>query len=110
MADLTVNRHFVIRDLGEVDKKDVGWLKSNQRITVDNFDHAWHAVKQGLGYRRIPKHIIENNDNDDNVVIINVEHASCYQVPLHLVLAKGAKTGPAARCLYTLLFASVNER
>ncbi len=26
------------------EKKDVGWLKSSQRITVDNFDHAFGAV------------------------------------------------------------------
>ena len=44
---------IVVRDLGSVeklaDKKDVGWLKSSQRITVDNFDHAFGAVEQGVG-------------------------------------------------------------
>ncbi|MCW8864893.1 MAG: LysR family transcriptional regulator [Colwellia sp.] len=109
LADLTVNRQIVVRDLGKNDKKNVGWLKSNQRITVDNFDHAWQAVKQGLGYCRFPKHIIENY-SDEQVVILNIEYANCYQVPLHLTLPKGAKTGPAAKNIYQLLLTSVNQR
>jgi DNA-binding transcriptional LysR family regulator len=109
LADLTMNRQIVLRDLGESDNKDVGWLKSNQRITVDNFDHAWQATKQGLGYCRLPKHILENR-NDPEMVVLNVEHSSCYQVPLHLTLPKGARTGPAAKYLYQLLLSSITER
>ncbi|BBB29844.1 LysR family transcriptional regulator [Neptunomonas japonica] len=109
LADLAMNRQIVVRDLGESDSLDVGWLKSNQRITVDNFDHAWQAAKQGLGYCRLPKHVIESH-NDPEMLILNVEHASYYQVPLHVTLPKNAKTGPAAKRLYELLLASVNER
>jgi len=109
LADLTGNRQVVVRDLGSVDKRNVGWLKSNQRITVDNFDHAWQAVKQGLGYCRLPEHVIENF-NDEEIVILDIEYSNCYQVPLHLTLPKGAKTGPAAKSMYQLLKASVNER
>ncbi|QFI39166.1 LysR family transcriptional regulator [Moritella marina ATCC 15381] len=109
LADLTVNRQIVIRDLGVEDNIDVGWLKSSQRITVDNFDHAWQAVKQGLGYCRLPKHIVEQN-KDCDIVVLNVEYSNCYHVPLHLTLPKGAKTGSAAKGLYYLLLASVDER
>jgi len=109
LADLTVNRQIVIRDLGVVDNIDVGWLKSSQRITVDNFDHAWQAVKQGLGYCRLPLHIVEQH-KDINVVVLHVEYSNRYHVPLHLTLPKGAKTGPATKGLYQLLLASVDER
>ncbi len=109
MADLAVNRQIVIRDLGESEKRDVGWLKSNQRITVDNFDHAVQAIKLGLGYCRIPEHIIESQ-NDPDLVILKVEHSNSYHVPLHLALPKADKTGSAAKCLYGLLLALVNER
>jgi len=108
VADMAVNCQIVIRDLGESDKQDVGWLKSNQRITVDNFDHAWQAVKQGLGYCRLPKHIIETHQ-DKEIVVLHVTHSSCYEVPLHLTLPKGEKTGPAAKSMYELLLASVNK-
>lgn len=109
LVDLAMNRQIVVRDLGESDNKDVGWLKSNQRITVDNFDHAWQATKQGLGYCRVPRHVIESH-NDPEMLTLDVEHSSCYQVPLHLTLPKGAKTGPAAKRLYQLLLASISER
>lgn len=109
LADLATNCQIVIRDLGENKKQNVGWLKSNQRITVDNFDHAWQATQQGLGYCRLPLHTIESKQ-DDNMVILDIEDAHSYQVPLHLTLPKGAKTGPAAKCLYQLLLNSVKER
>mgnify|MGYP001593322830 CR=1 FL=1 len=109
LADLATNRQIIVRDLGEVDKKNVGWLKSNQRVTVDNFDHAWQAIKQGLGYCRLPKHVIDNY-SDEEVVILNIEHSNSYQVPLHLTLPKGEKTGPAAKSIHQLLLASINER
>lgn len=112
LADLTINRQIVLRDLGDLEQsenRDVGWLKSNQRITVDNFDHAWQAVKQGLGYCRLPKHVIDDY-NEDEVVILDVEHASSYHVPLHVTLTKGAKSGPSAKRFYQLLLDSVNQR
>ena len=109
LADLTTSRQIVIRDLGLDNKQNVGWLKSNQRITVDNFDHAWQATKQGLGYCRLPLHLIEHH-NDKDMVILDIEGSTSYQVPLHLTLPKGAKTGPAAKCLYQLLINSIATR
>ncbi|OED63401.1 LysR family transcriptional regulator [Vibrio splendidus ZS-139] len=100
---------IVVRDLGSVEKltekKDVGWLKSSQRITVDNFDHAFGAVEQGVGYCRLPKNIVESRGSD-KLTVLNVENGSGYQVPLHLTLPKGAKTGPAAKRFYELLLES----
>ncbi|WGS60020.1 LysR family transcriptional regulator [Vibrio lentus] len=105
---------IVVRDLGAqasqgskklAEKKDVGWLKSSQRITVDNFDHAFGAVEQGVGYCRLPKHIVESRGSD-KLTVLNVENGSGYQVPLHLTLPKGAKTGPAAKRFYELLLES----
>ncbi|MGR6839981.1 LysR family transcriptional regulator [Aliivibrio wodanis] len=109
LSDLITNNQIVIRDLGLDNKQNAGWLKSNQRITVDNFDHAWQATKQGLGYCRLPLHIIEHH-NDKNMIILDIEGSTSYQVPLHLTLPKGAKTGPAAKCLYQLLIKSVQTR
>lgn len=101
---------IVVRDLGSVeklaDKKDVGWLKSSQRITVDNFDHAFGAAEQGVGYCRLPKHIVDSRGSD-KLTVLNVENGRGYHVPLHLTLPKGVKTGPAAKRFYELLLESV---
>lgn len=103
---------IVVRDLGSVeklaDKKDVGWLKSSQRITVDNFDHAFAAVEQGVGYCRLPKHIVDSRGSD-KLTVLNVENGCGYHVPLHLTLPKGVKTGPAAKRFYELLLESASR-
>ncbi|MDC5849762.1 LysR family transcriptional regulator [Vibrio europaeus] len=106
MADFATHCQVVIRDLGatqiENKEQNVGWLKANQRITVDNFDHAFRAVEQGVGFCRLPEHIIKLR-NTGQFKVLKVEHNERYQVPLHITLPKGAKTGPAAKCFYELL-------
>ncbi|MGF1692947.1 LysR family transcriptional regulator [Photobacterium kagoshimensis] len=113
LADMSTVTQIVIRDLGreihQSDKQDVGWLKSRQRITVDNFDHAFRAVEQGVGYCRLPEHVVQSRKND-SVVVLKVENAEQYQVPLHLTLPKGAKTGPAAKTFYDILLRSARSR
>lgn len=113
LTELSTVSQIVIRDLGgETDKnskQDVGWLKSRQRITVDNFDHAFRAVGQGVGFCRLPEHIVKSR-TDDKIVVLNIESAERYQVPMHLTLPKGAKTGPAAKCFYDMLLNAASKR
>ncbi|MGR5154846.1 LysR family transcriptional regulator [Photobacterium swingsii] len=113
LADMSTTTQIVIRDLGrtlhQFGKQDVGWLKSRQRITVDNFDHAFRAVEQGVGYCRLPEHLVQSRQND-SVIVLKVENADQYQVPLHLTLPKGAKTGPAAKNFYDILLRSASSR
>lgn len=113
LADMSTTTQIVIRDLGRTlhqsGTQDVGWLKSRQRITVDNFDHAFRAVEQGVGYCRLPEHVVQSRQND-SVVVLKVENAKQYQVPLHLTLPKGAKTGPAAKTFYEILLRSASSR
>ncbi|MCG9733843.1 LysR family transcriptional regulator [Pseudoalteromonas shioyasakiensis] len=106
IQDLAIHSQIVIRDLGRFsstfDGKNVGWLKANQRITVDNFDHAFRATEQGLGFCRLPEHIIRKRYTE-KLKIIKVEHNEKYQVPLHITLPKRSKTGLAARTFYEIL-------
>tara|TARA_Y100001956_G_C4068027_1_gene162588 strand:- start:328 stop:882 length:555 start_codon:yes stop_codon:yes gene_type:complete len=108
VADFATHCQIVVRDLGASSEGlSVGWLKANQRITVDNFDHAFRAVEQGVGFCRLPEHVIKQR-NQGQLAVLSVEQSDCYQVPLHLTLPKGVKTGPAAKCFYELLLAMVN--
>jgi len=106
IQDLAIHSQIVIRDLGSssstVEGKNVGWLKANQRITVDNFDHAFRATEQGLGFCRLPEHIIRKR-NSEKLKIIKIEQNEKYQVPLHITLPKRSKTGLAAKTLYEML-------
>jgi len=106
MADFATCCQIVIRDLGGSGEPDseqnVGWLKARQRITVDNFDHAFRAIEQGVGFSRLPEHLIQQR-NTGQLKVLKVEQNERYQVPLHLTLPKGSKTGPAAKAFYELL-------
>jgi DNA-binding transcriptional LysR family regulator len=112
MADFATHCQVVVRDLGadvaERREQNVGWLKANQRITVDNFDHAFRAVEQGVGFCRLPEHIIKQR-NRGQLTVLKVEQNGKYQVPLHITLPKGAKTGPAAKCFYELLLENAKQ-
>lgn len=112
MEDLLTVTQIVVRDLGRhglIEKHNVGWLKSQQRITVDSFDHASQAVQQGLGFCRMPEHMLAQLDSTQ-IVQLPLQGGACYQVPMHLVLPKMGRTGPAATALYQLLLASANRR
>lgn len=110
--DLLTQTQIIVRDLGHIkdpNEQDVGWLKSQQRLTVDNFDHAWAAVNQGLGFCRIPDHKLASL-NTTQVKQLPLVGGSRYQVPIHLSLPKGVQTGPAATALYKLLLADASRR
>ncbi|WP_114764909.1 LysR family transcriptional regulator [Vibrio rhodolitus] len=111
LADFATTCQIVVRDLGESSntKRDVGWLKSRQRITVDNFDHALRAVEQGVGYCRLPLHMLKQSQKQ-TITVLNIEHSQRYQVALHITLPKGANTGPAALSLYQKLLESAQTR
>lgn len=108
--DLVSATQIVVRDSGAVsDKQDAGWLKSHQRITVDNFDHALNAVRSGIGFCRVPSHLLSTIDKNQ-LVQLNMLGGTRFQVPVHLVAPKEGQTGPAAMALYDLLLHTATER
>jgi len=112
ISDLAIHSQIVIRDLGAQysgsETKNVGWLKANQRITVDNFDHAFRAIELGLGFCRVPEHVIKKRNNK-MLKVIKIEQNEKYQIPLHITLPKGIKTGAAAKIFYEMLLLKANE-
>lgn len=107
--DLLTETQVVVRDLGadpttdiSDDSQNVGWLMSQRRLTVDNFDHAWQAVNDGLGFCRLPDHKLAQLDTT-NLVQIPLMGGSRYQVPMHLTAPKAELTGRAAKQLYDML-------
>ena len=112
LADLKTETQIVIRDPtsnADEEGENVGWLKSEQRLTLDNFEQALVAVKAGIGFCRLPQHMIEMN-NDNKITCLNLEYSKSYQIPTHLTLPKGDETGPAAKRLYEILLESADSR
>ena len=101
-----------VRDAGGAnrpgDSLDVGWLKGQQRMTVDNFEQAMYAVEAGVEFCRLPEHLL-NGNKSEKLTVLGVEGSNCYQVPVHILLPKGPKTGPAARKLYQLIISQAQK-
>lgn len=111
-SELVNTTQIVLRDLGNQDNtqgENVGWLKPQRRITVDNFDYAIDAVSSGLGFCRLPEHMIKRINNPD-IITLRIYEGFDYQVPLHITLPKGEETGPAARALFELLIQDASKR
>lgn len=111
-SELVNTTQIVLRDLGNQDNtqgENVGWLKPQRRITVDNFDYAIDAVSSGLGFCRLPEHMIKRINNPD-IITLRIYEGFDYQVPLHITLPKGEETGPAARALFELLMQDASKR
>lgn len=111
-SELMNTTQIVLRDLGNEGSflgENMGWLRTQRRITVDNFDYALEAVKSGLGFCRLPEHMIKRF-SDAGISILNVQEGFDYQVPLHITLPKGEETGPAARELFHLLLKDASLR
>lgn len=111
-SELVNTTQIVLRDLGSENStqgENVGWLKPQRRITVDNFDYAIDAVSSGLGFCRLPEHMIKRLNNPD-IITLSVHEGFDYQVPLHVTLPKGEDTGPAARALFDLLMQDASGR
>lgn len=109
--DLLVETQIVVRDLGadnSNEEENAGWLKAQRRITVDSFDHAINAVLSGLGFCRVPEHMLEKLDN--KVTALEIQGGSRFQIPVHLVAPKEASTGIAAKQLYEILLADARKR
>jgi DNA-binding transcriptional LysR family regulator len=115
MGDFTNETQIVLRDLGSADKEqmqddmNVGWLKAKRRITVDTFDVALQAVKNGLGFTRIPLYMYDKLENND-LVKLQVAGANCYQIPVHITLPKGVDSGPATLELYDLIIETASAQ
>lgn len=99
---LSQHLQIVIRDSARKPVEQEGWLKAEQRWTVDHFAEALALVEAGLGFCWLPPHITQANPQ---LTTLSLAGSSRRQGQLYLVLPKDEKTGPCARLLYDLILA-----
>lgn len=94
---------IVIRDTAQKPLEQQGWLKAEQRWTVNNFNEALQLVEAGIGFCWLPPFVATQSQN---LVELQLAGGSHRTGSTYLVLPKDEKTGPCARLLYDML---VNE-
>ncbi|PTB90102.1 LysR family transcriptional regulator [Pseudidiomarina aestuarii] len=95
---------IVIRDTAREPVEQEGWLKAEQRWTVDHFAEALQLVEAGIGFCWLPPFVTR-----DRAVLtqLTLEGSRRRQGSLYLVLPKNEKTGPCARLLYQLMLTTL---
>lgn len=94
---------IVIRDTG-IAKSSGGWLKAEQRWTIDNFYEAIEILESGVGFCWLPEHVAKKQLENNQLRKINIEGFTGRQVPLHLVIPDRDNQGPASKCLEQLFY------
>ncbi|MFK5915086.1 MAG: LysR family transcriptional regulator [Woeseiaceae bacterium] len=101
--DLAQHTHVVIRDSGQIETLDVGWLSSQDRWTVSSIDSALSAVEKGLGYGWLPSNRLIEAYGDGSLKPLHLEQGSTYKAFLFLSFAHPKNIGPATRELANII-------
>lgn len=97
---LSQHLQIVIRDTARKPVEAEGWLRAEQRWTVNSFNEALQLVEAGLGFCWLPPFITAHSNQ---LKELRLEGSSHRAGGMYLVLPKDEKTGPCARLLYDLL-------
>lgn len=104
LNELSQHLQIVIRDTASK-PKDVGWLRAEQRWTVNNFFEAIDILKSGIGFCWLPVFLIEDLVKTGVLVSLRIPLSSARVVPLALITPKEETLGPGSRQLRELLLA-----
>lgn len=99
--DLKQYRQIVVRDSGIKRKQDTGWLGSEQRLTVTNFNLSVQALLRGIGYAFIPTHLAAPHISNGQLKQLSIGGERTIQ--LYLTLASEDGAGPAAKAMQEIL-------
>lgn len=97
---------IVIRDTAQKPLEQQGWLKAEQRWTVNNFNEALQLVEAGIGFCWLPPFITAQSEQ---LVELKLAGGSHRTGSTYLVLPKNDKTGPCARLLYDMLVSELTN-
>ncbi len=108
-ADLAQHTHVVIRDSGQHEKMDAGWLSSQDRWTVSSIDSALSAIEHGLGFGWLPSNRLVEALGDGHLKPLLLEQGSNYKGFLVMSFGHPQNIGPATRELASIIKNTVEK-
>ncbi|MFI8479551.1 LysR family transcriptional regulator [Pseudomonas sp. NPDC078700] len=101
--DLQTHMQVVIRDSGRLQPRDVGWLGAEHRWTVASLATAATFVSNGLGFAWLPRHIIERELKDGQLLPLRLDQGGTRNPSFYLYTDKEKPLGPATQILIELI-------
>ncbi len=107
LDDQTLAEHLqiVIKDTGQVEKNDSGWLKAERRWTVSNFHEAITILNQGLGFCWVPAHYVTPLIAQGTLHQLSLQGSSHRRAAINLIIPNRDQQGPASQLLEQLILA-----
>ncbi len=96
--DLAEHRQIVMRDSGS-DRRDAGWLGSDQRWTVSHMSTSVDMVCRGLGIAWLPTTWVDTLIVEEKLKILPLREEGKRLTPLYLAYSDFDRQGPAAQFL-----------
>ncbi len=103
LSDLSHHLQIVIKDSGKRPQELSGWLKADQRWTVNNFHEAIGVLLSGLGFAWIPLHLIEPLLAQGRLHRLTLQESSHRKLFTYLVAPNLERLGPSATLLMECL-------
>jgi len=96
-------RQIVVRDSGSLRRMDSGWLGAEQRWTVSTFEESLELVRRGLAFAFLPRHLLQGNPHDHELVELPLEMGGERSVFSNLVFTDRENAGPGTLALAELV-------
>ncbi len=104
--ELSQQLQIVIRDTAVKPQEHMGWLKAEQRWTVDNFYEAVEILQLGLGFCWLPDFVAQPQLDTGQLCRLPLKQSTERLVPMSLLAPQEETLGPGSRQLRQLLLAA----
>ena len=104
--ELSQHLQLVIRDTAQKPQENAGWLRAEQRWTVDNFNDAIDIMQLGLGFCWLPDFLVSDALAAGNLVQLQLTQNSERIAAISLVTPKEETLGPGSKQLRQLILAA----
>jgi DNA-binding transcriptional LysR family regulator len=98
-SDLLREMQIVIRDSGQYQVADHGWLESEHRWTVSSIERALSTVMHGLGFAWLPRHRVVPHLETGRLKVLPLAQGQSYRTHLYLSYGHPEHVGPASQLL-----------
>jgi DNA-binding transcriptional LysR family regulator len=105
-TELSQHLQLVIRDTAQKPQENAGWLRAEQRWTVDNFEEAMAIMQLGLGFCWVPDFIVSDALAQGSLVQLSLNQSSERIAAMSLVVPKEETLGPGSKQLRQLILAA----
>ena len=105
-SELAQHLQIVIKDSARLPQEKQGWLKSEQRWTVSDFNAAIDIMRQGIGFCWLPEYTLHDALKEKKLVKLDIKGSSFRLVSFYLIAPKADKIGPGTEMLYQQILAS----